>query len=116
MADFILEPGETKIDTWTVIYQSPNGGKFNGKLLITDKKLYYDARFDVSTVGLLGEALFVKSGSEDYLAIPKTRIANIETKKSFLKKRVILTLDNGQIHIFDYGMLNIDKIVDAIKK
>jgi hypothetical protein len=114
MADFSLEPNENKIDTWTVIYISPDGGKYNGKLTVTNSRLLYDAKFDVSSKGLLGEALFIKVGSEDNLVIPKDRIAKVETKKSFIKKQVILTLDNGQLHIFDYGMLNIDKLAEAI--
>jgi len=114
MVDFTLEPTETKIDTWTVIYSSPDGGKYNGKLMVTNKRLLYDAKFDVSAKGMLEEALFVKFGSEGYLVIPKDRIAKVETKKSFIKKQVIITLDNGQVHIFDYGMLNIDKLAEAI--
>jgi len=114
MVDFTLEPDEKKIDAWTVIYISPNGGKYNGKLLVTNKRLLYDAKFDVSMKGMLEEALYYKFGNEGYLVIPKGRIAKIETKKSFLKKQIILTLDNGQVHIFDYGMLNIDKLAEAI--
>ena len=114
MVDFTLEPTETKIDTWTVIYISPDGGRYNGKLTVTNKRLLYDAKFDVSVKGLLEESLFIKFGSEGYLTLPKDRISKIDTKKSFVKKQVIITLDNGQIHIFDYGMLNIDKLAEAI--
>ena len=38
-----LQPGETKIDTWTLLYLPPNGGKYNGKLTITNQRLLYDA-------------------------------------------------------------------------
>ena len=37
-----------------------------------------------------------------------------EVKISFIKKQIIITLNNKQTHTFDYGMLNIDDIVDAI--
>src|ERR1035437_10141401 len=114
MVDFTLEPNETKIETWTVIYSSPEGRKYNGKLMVTNNRLLYDAKFDVSAKGMLEEALFIKFGSEGYLVIPKKRIAKVETKKSFIKKQIIITLDNGQVHIFDYGMLNIDKLAEAI--
>ena len=36
-----LLPGEQKIDTWTILYQPPKGGKFNGKLLVTNQRLLY---------------------------------------------------------------------------
>ena len=116
MVELNLETGEKKIDTWTIIYIDPKGNRYNGKLTVTDRRLLYDAKFDMSFWGLLEESLFYKTGSEGYLTIPKSRIVKIETKKSFIKKQIIITIDNGQVHTFDYGMLNIDKIVEAIEQ
>ncbi len=113
---FQLEPGENEIDTWTILYIPPKGGKYNGKLTVTNKRLLYDAKFDVSFGGMIEETLFVKFGSEGYVVIPKERIKNTEVKKSFLSKKVILTLDNGEVHTFDYGALNVDKVAEAINQ
>ena len=113
---FNLEQGETEIGNWTILYVPPNGGKYNGKLVVTNKRLLYDAKFDVSFSGMLEEALFVKFGSEGYITIPKERITNVDVQKSFISKKVIITLDNGQKHTFDYGMLNVDKVAEAIKQ
>ena len=113
---FQLNPGETEIDTWTILYVPPKGGKYNGKLTVTNKRLLYDAKFDATFGGMIEEALFVKLGSEGYVIIPKDRIKNMEVKKSFLSKKVILTLDNGEIHTFDYGALNVDKVAEAINQ
>ena len=49
-------------------------------------------------------------------AIPKDMITNVEVKKSFFKKKVMLTLDTGEVHTFDYGMLPIDKVAAAIEQ
>lgn len=116
MTAFNLEPGEIAIDTWTMVYSPPKGGRYNGKLMVTNRRLLYDARFDVGAAGLIEEALFYKSGSEGYVAIPKDRIRHIEVKKSFFAKRVIVTLDNGQEHLFSYGMLDIDPVAEAIRR
>ncbi|HET6990089.1 MAG TPA: hypothetical protein VFJ43_02150 [Bacteroidia bacterium] len=116
MAKYTLEPEETEINTWTLLYNSPGGGEYNGKLTVTNKRLLYDAKFDVSAKGMIEEALFVKWGSEDFIVIPKDRIKNIEVKKSMFSKKVLLTLDNGSVHTFNYGMLNIDPVVEALKK
>lgn len=113
--NIILQPGEQKIDTWTILYQPENGGKYNGKLTVTNQRLLYDAKFDVSAKGFLSELLFVKWGSEGYLEINKSDIKDITTEKSFLAKKVILTLSDNSKHVFNYGALNIDKLVDAIK-
>jgi len=112
-----LVANEAKIDTWTVLYEPPKGGKYNGKLMITNQRLLYDAQFDVSAKGLLDETLFVKWGSEaPVLIIPKTRITKVDVKKSMFAKKVLVTLDDGSVHTFNYGMLNIDPVAAAIQQ
>mgnify|MGYP003402621089 FL=1 len=111
---FTILPDEQVIDTWTILYIPPGGGKYNGKLTVTNKRLLYDAKYDVSAKGLLSEALFIKWGSEGYLEINKSEITDVQTEKSFLAKKAILTLADGSKHTFNYGALNIDKLVVAI--
>lgn len=108
-------PGEQKIDTWTILYEPPKGGKFNGKLLVSNKRLLYDARFDYSTKGLLEEFAFIKWGSEGFLEISKGDIIAVETQKSLLAKKCIITLKDSSRHTFNYGALNIDKCAAAIR-
>ncbi len=109
-----MQPGEAKIDTWTILYSPPGGGKYNGKLTVTNKRLLYDAKFDVSAKGLLSEALMAKWGSEGYLEIDKHDIKEVQVEKGFLAKKAIITLSDGSKHTFNYGVMNIDKVVDAI--
>jgi hypothetical protein len=111
-----LEAGETTIDTWTVLYEPPKGGKYNGKLRVTNQRLLYDAQFDMSASGILSEALFIKWGSEGLLVIPKARIRGVEVKKSFFAKKAIVTIDDGTQHTFNYGMMNIDPVAAAIQQ
>ena len=89
-----LQPGENKIDTWTILYIPPGGGKYNGKLTVTNKRLLYDAKYDVSAKGLLSEAMFIKWGSEGYLEINKSDITDVSVEKSFLSKKAIVTLSD----------------------
>jgi len=110
-----LLPGETQIDTWTLFYLPPNGGKYNGKLTVTNQRLLYDAMFDASFKGMVEEAVFIKWGSEGYVEIEKKDITNVDVEKKLLSKRAILTLSDGSKHTFDYGALNIDKVVAAIE-
>ena len=111
---FTIMSDEQVIDTWTLLYSPPGGGKYNGKLTITNKRLLYDAKYDVSAKGLLSEAMFIKWGSEGYLEINKADIKDVQVEKSFLAKKAILTLSDGSKHTFNYGALNIDKAVAAI--
>ena len=111
---FSLLPDEQINDTWTLLYVPPGGGKYNGKLTITNKRLLYDAKYDVSAKGLLSEAMFIKWGSEGYLEIDKSAITDLQVEKIFLAKKAILTLTDGTKHTFNYGAMNIDKVVAAI--
>jgi hypothetical protein len=113
---FEMQPGESAIDTWTILYQPPGGGKFNGKLTVTNQRLLFDAKYDVSAKGLLSEALFIKWGSEGYLEISKQAITEVKIEKSFLAKKVVVTLNDSSIHVFNYGVLNVDKVADAIRQ
>jgi hypothetical protein len=113
---FTMLPDETAIDTWTILYIPPGGGKYNGKLTVTNKRLFYDAKYDVSAKGLISEALFIKWGSEGYLTIDKADIKDVQLEKSFLAKKVVITLSDGSKHIFNYGALNVDKVAEAIKR
>ena len=110
-----LQEGEKLIGTWMINYIPPNGGRYLGQLDVTDTNLYFDGKFDMSFSGMIQEALFVKKGSAGYLSIPRKVIHKVEAKRSFLKKKVMLTLTSGQVHTFDYGALNIDKLVEALE-
>lgn len=110
MAKVELQPGEAKIDTWTLYYLPPQGGKYNGKLTVTDRRLVYVASDDASLGGVLTHI-----AARGRFEIEKTDIRSIEIKRSLLRKRAELTLSDGSVHIFDRGAMNIDKVVAAIE-
>jgi hypothetical protein len=105
-----LRPGEHTIDTWTLFYLPPGGGKYNGKLTVTNQRLLYDAKLDASLLGVLSHHLV-----EGQLAIEKSAIAGVEVERKLFSKKAILTLGDGSRHVFDYGAMNIDKCVAAIE-
>jgi hypothetical protein len=110
-----LDPGERELGDWTLNYVPPDGGRYTGKLIVTDRRLLFDAKFDTSLTGTLRE-LVVVGGSYGYLSIPKERISSVDTKSSMLKKKVEVTLDDGSVHVFDYGMLSVAKVSEAIQQ
>ena len=106
-----LNAGEQVLGNWTLFYIPPaGGGKYNGKLTVTNQRLVYDAKFDATLLGTLGNVA-VKGG----LQISKSDISNVDVEKKLLSKKAILTLADGSKHTFDYGALNIDKCVAAIE-
>jgi len=105
-----LQPGETPIDTWTLFYLPPDGGKFNGKLTVTNRRLLYRATDDASLAGVLNHR-----AARGFLEIGKDEIAGIEVRKKLFSKKAMVTLADGSVHTFDYGAMNIDKCVAAME-
>jgi hypothetical protein len=104
------QSGETRIDTWTLIYEPPGGSKVKGKLTVTTQRLLYEAQWDASASGILGNRI-----AKDHLEIHKHEIDRVEVQRKLLAKRVIVTLKDGSQHVFNYGMLSIDKCAAAIR-
>jgi hypothetical protein len=92
-----FQPGETPIDTWSINYRQQTGGQNAGKLTVTNKRLIYNSRVD-----------------KFFFEINKNEIASVQVQKSFLAKKAIVILLDGSRHTFNYGVLNIDKLVEAI--
>jgi hypothetical protein len=115
MSKFSLDDGETEKGKWTTNFLPYSGNKYTGQLIITDKRVIFHAQFNTSFTGIVTEALFYKFGDEGYFIIPRDQIKSIDTKVSFLNKKVILTMNNGQINTIDNGALGIDKIVAVLK-
>ena len=111
--DIEFEPSEQQLGDWTLNYIPPSGGRYLGKLIVTDRRLLFDAKFDTSLYGTMKEMVVV-GGSYGYVSIPRSSIASVEAKTSLLKKKVIVTVD-GAHHTFDYGMLSVAPIMEAMQ-
>jgi len=103
-----LQSDELRITAGPVSYQSPGGRKFNGKLIITSKRLLYDIQFDMSAKGVIPDMMFIKWGSVGYLEIDRSDIRKVEVKKNLLNTKMVLTLADGSKHIFNSGILGKD--------
>lgn len=132
MKDVIQKNGETLINTYTINCIPFGASPLLGKLYISDKALYYDAKYDMSVKGVLDKVVtsaVVASGhsllvshkildqweSKGFIHIAKADIKNVASKKSLLKKKVIVELNDDQTIVFDYGMLSVNKLEADIK-
>jgi hypothetical protein len=70
-------------------------------------------QFDTSPTGTL-KSLIVLEGGQGYLQIPRAAIRGTEVRSGLLSKRVVVTLDDASQHAFDYGMLSVRKIAEAL--
>lgn len=106
---------EVRIDTWIIQYISPAGNKYSGKLTITNKRLLYKPFTNFSAMDRARNFISAINKNESEIQIEKTVIAEVLVEKTASSKNAILVLSDGSRHTFNYGALNIDKVVEAIR-
>ena len=107
-----LCPGETEIDSWTLFYRPPNGDRISGKLVITNRRILFDAKFNASVAAALTNDYVKVDG---LLEIDKAHVTGVNVETKLLSKKVHLTLADGSRHTFDRGAMSPDPIVEAIR-
>jgi hypothetical protein len=116
-------------DTWTINYLPESGGRITGKLSVADDEVRFDTLYDSSNAevvkGILGSvAAFAATGghavyihntdTELEVVLPRAEIASAEQAKKGMMKRAVVTMKDGSVFTFDYGMLSTKKLVAAI--
>src|ERR1043165_5570874 len=107
-----LAASEKIINTWKISYETQEGEKYEGRLIVTSARLLYDAGSAPPSRDSGNQDLFTKWGSDEFFMIPKERIAKVEISRSLLSKKVIVTLDNESRHTFNYGILDVRPVAD----
>lgn len=104
-----LQPAETILDTWALYYLPPSGKSVAGKLTVTNQRLLFLPQHDDHSLSL---SVYNREG---LLTLNKPDIRQVATQKSFLLKKVLVTMQDNSLHTFNYGVMNIDKLVAAIQ-
>ena len=114
--------------SWTVNYL-PEGGRLTGHLVVRDDEIVFRALYDSSfktiakSIGLVAGSLAASGGHLTYLrddgeeaevVIPAESIDRAEAAKKGLMKRAVVHLTDGSTATFEYGVLSVRKLVDAI--
>ncbi len=116
-------------ETWTINFEPEEGGRVTGELTVDDENLSFVALYDSSNATILksiagavgsfaasgGHAVYLSDNDTELeFRLPKSEIASTTIKKSLLAKRVIVTMKDGPSFVFNYGMLSVDKLAEAI--
>lgn len=122
---FELEPGEEKVGKWTIHYLPPTGGKFAGKLLVTDRRILFEplnpkqdfslaTAIDALRVGGIIPEHFRHYWDGKGLRIPRADVRSIAKRPGGVTKQVVVTLADGQEFVFDNGFLSVDKLTATL--
>jgi hypothetical protein len=116
-------------ETWTINYEPEEGGRVTGKLTVDDENVSFVALYDSSNATILksiagavgsftasgGHAVYLSDNDTELeFRLPKSEIESTTTAKKMLAKRVIITMKSGYKFVFNYGMLSVDALAEAI--
>ena len=116
-------------ETWTINYEPEAGGRVTVKLTVDEESVRFVALYDSSNATILksiagalgsyaatdGHVAYLRnSDTELELLLPKNEITSTATAKKLFSKRVVVTMNSGQEFVFNYGMLSVDKLAEAI--
>ncbi|HEC10739.1 MAG TPA: hypothetical protein ENI86_14425 [Acidimicrobiales bacterium] len=116
--------------TWTINYVPAEGGRFTGNLSVDAEGVRFETLYessnstivkaifaDVSTFALAGGHTVYRYSNDRTATVqlPAAEIAAVTPHKKGLKKRIAITMSNGEEFVFDYGMLSVNKLVAAIQ-
>ena len=117
------------IGSWTINYLPGEGERFTGTLEVRRDRLYFDTLYessnrtivkaiflDVTTFAAAGGHTVYRYSNDDkaIVDLPVEDIAGVEAAKKGMMKRAVVTMNNGEEFVFDYGMLSVKKLVATI--
>jgi hypothetical protein len=109
-----LNPDEEVVDTWTMNLRPGVGGMFAGKLHVTNQRVVFEPQYNMS--GFQQVMYGPKGGGYPALVIDYADVKELLVKRSFLSKRVVFQMESGESHVFDYGMLSVDKLESQLRE
>ena len=130
---FAMADDEHMLGQWVMAYLPPSGGKYRGRLRVTDRRVVFAAdvspdRFlQVVTAPIDCEAVacaldldlpnIAYDGSHLWVSIPVGQIECVTTDDWLLHHCVNLTIkNNGSIQQFDKGLLPATRVVQTIQQ
>ncbi|MEA1903422.1 MAG: hypothetical protein U9N56_07840 [Actinomycetota bacterium] len=118
-----------KVGSWTVNYLPEEGGRYTGALEVSGSGVHFDTLYessnktivkaiflDVTTFAAAGGHTVYRYSNDEKATIdlPVGEISGAEATRSGITKRAVVTMNNGEQFVFDYGMLSVKKLVAAI--
>ena len=118
-----------ELGKWSVNYLPGEGGRYTGTLGLDEGALKFTSLYESSNKTIV-KAIFMDVGSfaaagghtvyrysdddELHVELPVTEIATVHAAKKGLLKQAVVTMRDGEEFVFDHGMLNVKKMVEAI--
>jgi hypothetical protein len=118
------------LGTWTLNYLPEEGGRYTGTLTVAPDVVEFVSLYESSNKTIV-KAIFLDVGSfaasgghgvyrysndkEARVNLPVSDIAQVKAAKKGMMKRAEITMKDGQVFVFDYGLLSTKKLVETIE-
>ena len=117
-------------NNWIINYIPEEGGRYTGRLDVGTEKLRFVSLYessnstvvkaiflDVVTFAAAGGHTVYRYSNKDeaIIELPGSEIAGVEARKKGIMKRAVVTMKDGQVFVFDYGLLSVKKLVESIE-
>ena len=115
---------------WILNYLPEEGGRYTGELTVSAEKVRFVSLYESSNKTIV-KAIFVdvatfaasgghmvyrySNNEEAIVELPIEDIASVGAQKKGLMKRVVITMKDGSVFVFDYGLLPVKKLADRIE-
>lgn len=96
----MLNNGETELGSWPIKYFPPQGGKYSGKLVLTNKRLLFTNKK-------------LKQNSTP-IQLNKSEISSVSVKNKLLRRSIIISVE-GKKHAFSKFLFNPKRLIQMIK-
>lgn len=115
---------------WIINYIPEEGGRYTGSLNVGTEELRFVSLYessnstvvkaiflDVVTFAAAGGHTVYRYSNDDeaIVELPVSDIAGVEARKKGIMKRAVVTMKDGQVFVFDYGLLSVKKLVESIE-
>ena len=120
----------TELGSWLINYIPAEGGRYTGQLVVDSEKVRFVSLYESSNKTIV-KAIFVdvaayaasggrfiyrySNDKEAIVDLPVAEIASVRAEKKGLMKRAVITMRDGEEFIFDYGLLSVRKLVEAVE-
>jgi hypothetical protein len=118
------------LGSWTINYLPGDKQRFTGTLEVREDGLYFETLYescnrtivkaiflDVTTFAAAGGHTVYRYSNDDkaIVDLPVDDITSVAAAKKGMMKRVVVTMNNGEEFVFDYGMLSVKNLVSTIQ-
>jgi hypothetical protein len=102
-----FETGEQQTAKW-IINLFLDGNRLNGKLILTNKNVYYDIDAAFTSTGI--------GGADGLIKISRDDISKVEAFTAYwIFRRFKITLKDGKEYVFDRGVMPVGAIVNQLR-